>query len=253
MEIEQQYILAGDLVDEGIAAIDRRYGPNGETPLGYHNPNHSRSMHAAGLAMCELAVMWGNFDPALVPAARVAFGWHDSVQLRGSGVNEAESIYEMHEAVRRKGRRGLTLSDRSAERAGQYMAATVVELDEKGVLRQSPIGDDYGELITADADLSSLGAPSDVYWPQVQGLFMELKGPNANRETQIQFLANSQIPLLQCHEFYTLEAQRLFPYQGRNLAIMVAALELLQKGDERYDNLFYKPLEEVRVLFDSVG
>lgn len=249
MGMEQQEEVASLLVGDALAIIDERYGPGGQKPLGYHNPNHTRGVVTATDAIAQLAIMNRRFNPSSMPASRVASGFHDVRQGLGTGINEGESIVEMHEAVERRGKRGPTLSDYLVELAAQYMAATVVFLDEDGVLRQSPIGNDYGELIMADADLFSLGAPEETYWTQAQGLFNELYGFEADRETQAKFLKNSQAPLLECHLFYTPEAATLFPHQAKNLSSTIKVLDLLQQGDERYENLMYVPFSVAPELF----
>lgn len=251
METEQQLAVADLLVKDGLIIIEARYGENGLNPLGYHNQHHTKGAVIAGKAVMHLAIQNGNYDAALAPAAITAFGRHDTRQLLGSGVNEAESIAEMYEANERIGRRGPRLLDHLAEHAAQYMAATVVFIDKHGVLRQSPIGNDYGELIMADADLFSLGAPGETFWPQVQGLFTELYGPDADRETQTDFLARSQVPLLECHDYYTPEAAKLFPNQGMNLNSTVKVLDLLKSGDERYERLLHMPYSQNPQLFTA--
>lgn len=235
-----------DLSQFAHGNIERRYGPEGQTPLEYHNLPHTLNVESAVGAIARLAVLKRRFNLLHFSDLKVAASFHDETQLHGSRMNEVMSAKSMIDAVEHLGLQEVFTEDHLG-RSVRYLLATIVEFHD-GKMYQSA-GDDYGEMILADADLSALGAPFGAHWLQVQKLFREFKGDGRSTYEQIKFLREVQLPLLEHHRFYTEEAATLYPDQAQNYEQVERAIDLMKTDHAVTRNLLYTPFDQVKGLF----
>lgn len=114
------------LIADGLRGIDERYGPESDAPRSYHDGRHTRD---ALLDFCIYADMFSLDAQAFVDGA-LAVTYHDWVQERGPGENEAASAVELG---RRMEQAGYDIERQVHAQKG--ILVTDVEFDENGLPR----------------------------------------------------------------------------------------------------------------------
>ncbi len=212
------------LVNHALRDIEALYGPEGETPLAYHNEAHTEQVVEAARRIALRAINAGRISRDDETIVILAAAYHDRLQLKGSGVNEYKSFLSLKDMVTE------VLHWRESETLNcleEAVMATRVEFV-GGVMRQMvPENASYTTKILADADLSILGEKPEIHFPAVSGLLRELHGEYPTREQTVGFLEN-QLRLLKSHVWLTEEAAELFPHQEENAEITRRMLEFLR-------------------------
>lgn len=208
--------LAGlSLVDRGLAEMRKKYGTgvgDGETPLASHNGIHTADVLRAVELISDLAIKKGKMSPVERVLAKIAAVYHDIEQRQGSGTNEEASAQEAVEAMVA----AEVFSDEEIGKVRSMILATRVFFDQEGVMKQM-ITEDYLSKVMADADLWTLGAPSEVFWDRTVRLLKEFKRAKTLSGDDIQEFAAEQALFIQSHPFHTEEARLLFPNAGNNI------------------------------------
>lgn len=177
----------------------------------YHNLVHTKNVVSSARKIAERAIENGTIEDNAGVLAEIAAAFHDVEQRRGSGVNEEESVRLAQNEMTKEN----VFSSRDAEKVKNMILATIVSFA-GGNMKQSAT-DDYLTKILADADLSSLGQPPEVYWASAQSLLKEIKNTDAPTLKDQLDWARGQIIFLSNHEFYTDEAKELFPHKEENI------------------------------------
>jgi predicted metal-dependent HD superfamily phosphohydrolase len=174
------------LADQAFAVIDTKYGPDGQSPKGYHNVVHSRDYVVGGIIeLADLMVARGKITPRDKALLTVGGAFHDVEQDLGSGTNEAASAQAAISAMREAG--VFTPSDESV--VEEVIMGTIIDFKD-GVMLQSASENNLLAQIVADADLSPLGRDTRTYWDSSFDIFTELYGDNPTTENQVLFLNN---------------------------------------------------------------
>jgi predicted metal-dependent HD superfamily phosphohydrolase len=212
------------LVNGALKEIEELYGTEGQTPLAYHNQGHTAQVVEAARKITGRAVVARKISRDDETLVVLAAAYHDRVQREGSGVNEYKSSQLLHEMVVRV----LHWGDRQDLMATFEEAIMATRVEYIGGIMRQAVDDDssYTAKILADADLSILGEKPEIHFPAVRGLLRELHGENPSREETVKFLTN-QMRLLETHEWFTEEAEQLFPHQRENAEITRRMLDLL--------------------------
>lgn len=79
------------------------------------------------------------------------------------------------------------------------------------------VPDDYLTLIITDADLSTVGAPVELYWDRTLRLLREIKKEDSLSGADIREFAKGQVAFVRDHQFYTEEARHAFPNREENM------------------------------------
>ncbi|KKQ94173.1 MAG: hypothetical protein UT66_C0013G0015 [candidate division CPR2 bacterium GW2011_GWC1_39_9] len=200
-----------------LTEMAEKYGPNGETPLAYHNPAHVAEVMKAALNIGDLACQHGKIKSSDLDLLAIAAFFHDIEQGMGSGANEDESACIAAEKMRETG----AFSDEEIQAVQSMIRSTKVRFDENGIMHQlvMDVGHGYLPLIMADADLSIMGAAPEVYWDYMEWLLQEMKKTAyPSKEKRRDFLKGIET-LLKSHTFFTEEAQALYGRQEENLFV----------------------------------
>ncbi len=211
--------ISAAIASSAYEAIDAMYGPNGTHPKPYHNKSHAIDVAAAAEAMAIQAVEHGRIVPESRFLLRIAGAFHDFDHSLGSVASEQASA---DAAIRAMRLHALFNDDHCAMVREAIMATVVANVD--GVTKQSAHGKSIEAQILADADLATLGSPTDYFWSRVRNLYSEYyPGQSPQGATWHEFNTR-QLHFLQNHSYYTAEAQRLFPHKIDNIASVKLAL-----------------------------
>jgi len=209
-----------EVVDEGIRialnSIAAKYGSgdnDGERPKDYHNLMHTRDVLDAARSIAIECFENGKIHLSDIPLVELAAAFHDVEQDLESGVNEKESARIAEEWMMRNG-----FTQDKINKVKQMILATMVYFDDSGMFQSA--SDDILTQIICDADLSTLGEETGVYYSDANGLFKEITHSDTHDEAyfkmQTPFYKN-QVRLLTNHKYYTSEAGQLYPKQSNNL------------------------------------
>jgi hypothetical protein len=214
---------AQELADQAYAEIDTKYGTEGRNPKGYHNVAHTRDDVVGGIIeLADLAITSGKITPRDKALLIIIGAFHDIEQDLGSGQNETASARKTRVAMRKTSK----FTDDDEDVVDVAIMGTQIRFEGGVMLQSASAEDSFLAQLMADADLSSLGRDTETYWVRSVGLLTELSGDKPTVEDQVAFL-ESQIRLLQQHEYYTDEARELFPHQKENLEYTEAVLASL--------------------------
>lgn len=205
---------AVEVINFALAEVEKKYGTgagDGESPKFYHNLEHTKNVLESAREMAELAIKNGKIKVGDDVFLSIAAAAHDLVH----GLSEGESERQSSKGIQEEMVKTNAFSLDDLEKVNQIILATIVSF-ENGVMKQSAT-EDYLTQIAADADLSSLGQPVEIYWDASQRLLMEMKGTETpTLEDQLAW-AKGQVGFLSNHKFYTPEADQLFPHKEQNI------------------------------------
>lgn len=220
--MEKRKTATQEVVEFALREVAQKYGANDTNVEGYkfyHNLEHTKNVLASAKKLAERAIENGNIAGAEDVLVEISAVFHDIEQGLGGGANEEESVRIAQEEMSKT--KVFSLED--IEKVKKMVLSTTVSF-EGGVMKQSAT-DDYLEKLVADADLSSLGQPSEIYWKSAQALLKETKHTDApTLEDQLAW-ALGQIAFLSNHEFYTNEAKELFPHKEENIEFAKAQIK----------------------------
>jgi predicted metal-dependent HD superfamily phosphohydrolase len=172
-------------------------------------------------ALADMSIAKGRLNPRDKSLLIVGAAFHDVEQDLGSGAIEEASSATAREAMQSES--VFTVEDQDL--VDRLIMGTKIHFED-GVMKQTAEREDYLVRLLADADLSSLGRPTDIYWARSVGLFHEFFGESPTKDDQIAFL-NNQITPLTHHVYFTEEAVELFPHQADNLSYTEAVFAAL--------------------------
>jgi predicted metal-dependent HD superfamily phosphohydrolase len=220
---------AFEMVNFALAKVEQKYGTgvgDGENPKFYHNLEHTKNVLESARKIAELAIKNGNIKVGDEVLVEMAAAGHDLVHGLSEGESERQSSHGIQEEMVKS--KAFTVTE--SEEVNQIILATIVSF-ENGVMKQSAT-EDYLTKIMADADLSSIGQPTEYYWRVSQSYFHEIKGTESpSLEDQLAW-ARGQIAFISNHEFYTEEAKQLFPHKEENIMF---AKEQVRRLEEEID------------------
>jgi predicted metal-dependent HD superfamily phosphohydrolase len=226
VDLSQKEVVVNDLVEHALSEVERKYGKgegDGKTPRSYHNRVHTQDVIEASQQIAQLSVEADKIKDSDIPLIKIAASFHDIEQDLGGGLNEEKSARLAEEEMRKTGLFG----EEDIRKVKRMILATTVYF-EGGVMKQSTTEDYLTQIIT-DADLSSLGKEQNVYWERAMRLLKEIKKTDTpSRDDEITF-AKGQIPFLENHQFYTQEANGLFPHKQENVEFTQKHIKLLEE------------------------
>lgn len=216
-----------ELLEKGknfaFAEITRKYGTNGEdgeTPLYYHNLEHTVRAVEASDKISHLAAQTNQISLADIPLIKIGACFHDIAQYPPGGSNEQESAETAAQWMEQTGR----FSALDIEIVRRMILGTAIYFDQE-IMKQSA-GVSYLDRVLADADLAYLGEELFKHVFESQMYMYEMNGLNPSKN-DLRIFIKDQISLLVNHHFYTPEASILFPYQSENLAYWEEQLKVL--------------------------
>lgn len=222
MELKRDFteraITTRDLVGFALTEIRSRYGEAGRSPRGYHNEAHTKQVIEDVGLLADLAVGTGKIIPEDKELLLIAAAYHDIEQDHGPGINEEESASIAQDVMRQTGQ----FSQEDEYRVTAIIRATTIITGIDPITQF--VSEDYLTKIMADADLAHLGKEVNICWDSILALFMEDKaayekrnGSNSLTPINIIKAAESGGDFIGKHEFYTPEAESLFPHHAQNL------------------------------------
>ncbi|MGZ6005182.1 MAG: HD domain-containing protein [Candidatus Saccharimonadales bacterium] len=210
--LDEREAAVYNLVDAGLAEVERRYGPDGARPQAYHNADHSRDVMDAAIQLADAAIEAGKIEPSDKDLLILAACYHDIERDFASGDNEAASARIICQQMQDCGQ----FNNFEIAKVYKMIMATEVHFAD-GVMRQSAEPGDFLSQLFADADLSTLGKPPQTYWDRALRLIKEQTDKNSLDNNQCLAFALNQDGFLRHHNFYTEEAKMLFPYKQANI------------------------------------
>lgn len=201
------------IIDEGIALIDTKYGKDSPHYLAYHNTEHARDVMDAAVRIGEIAYINGVISKDDIALLELAACYHDAEHGKHGSENELESIAILAGKMQKTD----AFTEEDIEKVTAMIKATIVQ-SVKGSIVQSAT-ENYLTKILADADLCSFGKPLEIFWDRSKKLLFE------NTKTVFDSLGmqekasyiNRQIDVLQTHTYYTQEAFKLYPNKQENI------------------------------------
>jgi predicted metal-dependent HD superfamily phosphohydrolase len=201
--------IVEDLINKIINLVDERYGLQSENPLPYHNRAHTESVLNAVTAIVNELIKDGRVPAYKLVLAQIAAAGHDLVQGKTAGVNEQESGEELADLMRAAG----IFTQEEIQEVQEFVDGTSIKI-ENGQLKQM-----------ADADLSSLGMPTEFFWERAMAYAREHYGKSELNQSELQGYIKAEIKLLENHRFYTDVAEKLFPHKQANIEWLKSQLE----------------------------
>ncbi len=206
------------LLNQALNLVESKYGPNSPHPLAYHNAQHTLDITHAVNELADLALSRKLIEEQHKPLLLIAAAFHDAEHSPGNSQNEAMSAQLAVHAMRQAG--GFSAADEKI--VTNAIMGTVVYF-KNDVMKQSA-GNDYLVQLVADADLATLGRPTPQYWRRAN-CFFEERNPGASRQGPVWAdFVTGQASFLGNHQFYTTEANELFPHKTANIAYIKALL-----------------------------
>lgn len=224
-DIERRNI-AVNLINFAFSEIERRYGTGvggAETPRFYHNLDHTKNVVESSRKIAELAVINNKINASDTILIEIAASFHDIEQNLGPGLNERECVRILEERIAKTS----SFSPSDLEKIERMILSTIVSWNGE-VMKQSET-DDYLTKIIADADLSSLGQPPEIYWDAAQKLLREIKNTDSPSLRDQLDWAQGQIKFLSNHEFHTNEARKIFSNKQTNIEFIKEQVKRLEK------------------------
>jgi len=200
------------IIEGAYDLVDEKYGVNSEHPKNFHNLVHTANVVEAAMAMADKALANGKIKPNDKKLIAIAAAYHDTEQQLGGGANETASAVLALEAMRQIG----TFSQIDEQDVTDMIMATKIYFDENGIMRQSA-SDDYRTQIIADADLSHLGGPTELYEERFISLFREFNPTLDTDDDKFKAFLKNQEAFMQNHSYYTSEASNIFNGKDTNI------------------------------------
>jgi predicted metal-dependent HD superfamily phosphohydrolase len=200
--------------------INEQYGAKGKDPKPYHGIEHTLWVMNAAYSLALLAAQNGNLPANQVELALINGAFHDVVHNDGALDNEKLSAqmaaFEM-EAT------GVFSSEEISIVANAIPATTVISVENDRII-QAVEGRGYLGILLADADLSTFGAPLQVYWDSAQRFFAETNPGVPLRGEAFRQFAQRQVRVVSNHRYHTEEARTLYSNQPEIIDFLTAQL-----------------------------
>lgn len=216
MEIEtsERRTKAMEIVNGALGKIRSRYGTgkrDGEHPLAYHNWRHTLGVIWAATKIAELAARRNKISRTDIDIIKVAASYHDIEQGLDRGLNEDASKQMCEQAMKDS----KVFLPEEIELAKRMIDATKVSFVDGSIIQSAT--DEFMTQLLADADLASLGCPTQVFWESSMAVLKEMKNADSPSPADLKEFAKSQLVLLKNHSFYTEEAKESFPHKEANI------------------------------------
>lgn len=204
------------LIKDALKTVNSKYGSASPNPKPYHNSLHTMDVVESASALADSAISSGKINSNDKRLLIIASAFHDTEHGRANQQNERISA----SLAISKMRKTRSYSAGDEQRVKQLIMATVVYFDDSGRMQKSAT-EDYLTRLIADADLAHLGGPTEVFISRVEAYFLEIhKGADLGGKIWQDFL-ESEIIFLNDFQFYTEEANQLFPNKSENIAYIV--------------------------------
>lgn len=205
MDYEKQIHQIIKLVPEGIElapetpaiaaaaleAVDRRYGPDSERPLSFHNAPHSVGVARRNVRMSNILLPYvrDGYKPYFYDLGILGGTGHDYDQDSGPGANEDNSTDYIVEEI--EAADGVLNTDTFKKRMGLGIDATKVEMQEDGSLVQTSLqkgSHDPIKFSMAFSDINGIAMEgSKRMWRDATNLYYEIT-PEPTVEGHANFL-----------------------------------------------------------------
>lgn len=213
------------LTEQAFTEIITQYGPDGAEPRPYHDIMHTFWVHGMAGQLGRLAQSRGLITPEQADLLLIAAAYHDVVYHNGDGDDDNEQLSAETAAQNMRLAKAFTQAE-IAETAEIIMATKVKSFESDRII-QSAEDSTYPGKLLADADLSSFGAPMQVYWNSAMRFFEEtFPGVEFEGKPARDFLER-QIRVVGAHQYFTDEGRQLFSHQQENVAFLAKMLERL--------------------------
>jgi len=197
------------VVKRGLAVVELNYGPGSNDPRPYHGPEHTLFVTGAAAILADQAIDRGSISASQKGLLRIAASYHDVVNDKGAEDNEMKSAV----VAARHMRMLTTFSESQVRQVVEAILATRVREVSPDHIVQSADESNYLGMLLADADLSALGSPVDIFWPVAQRFFAESQPEQPLTGEALRQFAHDQITLVGGHNYYTEEARQTFNHQ----------------------------------------
>jgi predicted metal-dependent HD superfamily phosphohydrolase len=194
------------LIADGIMLLEEKYGDRSDTPLAYHNKEHAYDVMDATQSIGSEALQQGKITESDLALLELAACYHDAEH----GMHGSDNEYESIRIVTNKMKKAGVFSNDDITKVTEMIEATIVNF-KKGMFTQS-VDENYYTKIIADADMSALGKPLDIFWDRSKKLLRESDNrifDSQELKEKIAFIS-SQITFLQQHTYHTSEADMLY-------------------------------------------
>jgi predicted metal-dependent HD superfamily phosphohydrolase len=197
------------MVKRGLTVVELNYGPDSNDPRPYHGPEHTSFVTGAASVLADQAIARGSISASQKSLLRIAASYHDVVNDKEAEDNEMQSA-----VIAARHMRMLTsFSESQVRQVVEAILATKVKEAAPDHIVQSADESNYLGMLLADADLSALGSPVDIFWPVAQRFFAESQPEQPLAGEALRQFAQDQIALVGGHSYYTQEARQTFNHQ----------------------------------------
>lgn len=212
---ELQGVVA-QLGQTAMAMLDRRYGPNSDNPLEYHNAGHAYDVVEAAYAIWRAL---GDPRERHLANILIAGFYHDVERgLNGFGRNESASA-EIAVAEMRK--IGSPFKGKDQDEVRRATSNTVVSIVDGRIVKHADFK--LGKILS-DADLATLGRDRKKYEADAMNLRLEQGKRSALIGKELTEFALGQLVILTNYEPYFPQTAELFPHRLSNIAHMQSYL-----------------------------
>jgi predicted metal-dependent HD superfamily phosphohydrolase len=204
------------LINEGIALVDAKYGEQSNNYLPYHNVEHTRDVMEAAEKIGRVALLQCRITELDLELLVLAACYHDVEHGMHGSENERESIRIVTEKMQQAG----VFSETDIAKVIAMIEATIVISAKEGIIQSAT--EEYITKIIADADLSNFGKPFEVFWDRSKKYLLERdnkKFENIDFAEKTIFI-DSQIKILENHVYNTDEASSLYPSIKENITML---------------------------------
>lgn len=204
------------LIKNVLINIENKYGLNSSNYLAYHDVYHTLDVVESMDSLCQKAIKLNKITPKVRELLLVAAAYHDYEHNKATE-NEIISANKSIEDLNKLNE----FSVNDIELVKSAILATKVNFDNSGNMTQSATNE-YTTQLLADADLASLGKPTEFFVSRIKLYFEEINKKHAS-QTWVEFI-NHEISFLNYHKFYTEQANILFPHKNENLKYLTDQL-----------------------------
>lgn len=196
-----------ELTKHALSEIARKYD-SGDSRRPYHNTTHTLHVIGDVNTLGRLAKLHSAENQLL----QVAAAFHDVVHNGDDDpTNERKSADYAVKCMK-----GYPVFSKAHIKVVQKAILATKCIQKYPKITQSP-GKDYMSQLVCDADLASFGKPFDEFYESAMYYFEELYGAGHESTDQYAKYIQAEIVLLGNHEFWTNEANTLFPNIATNI------------------------------------
>ncbi|HET7528865.1 MAG TPA: HD domain-containing protein [Candidatus Saccharimonadales bacterium] len=200
--------------------VKEKYGARSPDPRPYHGIEHTLWVMSAAYMLGRRAVQNGNIPAWQLELLLLDGAYHDVFHERGATNNEHKSAQLAAADMAAAG----VFYDQEIALVQDGIIATQVQSATSRRIVQSAESRSYFARLMADADLSSFGAPHNVFWDFAQRYFAETNPGVEFKGQAFDDFVRQHVHIVGGHKYYTDEARQVFPYQAQNVDFLTAQL-----------------------------